>query len=310
MLLFGVLSLVPVIWHTMYTLVLADWENIFLKALIASVVAYLPTYPITLYLCKRDGFVWPWFQRLSIWHGLREYFSATIQLEEELDHKQGYIFCCFPHGACSVNHILTMTDCCGMLSKVHPAPRRDLAASILFYIPLLKELMLFLGCVDARAATAHLNMRKGRSLLIFIGGEKEQLMTQPGSHKIYLKDRKGFVKLAIQYGFHLVPMYVYGENEAYSVSNILLGFRQWLQQQFQIGICICWGRFGSPIPYKVPLTVEIGKPVPVQQKARDDISDDDVSAVHTQFVAAMDTLFERTKSKHGVYPADTRLQIC
>lgn len=31
-------------------------------------------------------------------------------------------------------------------------------------------------------------------------------MTKPGSHKIYLANRKGFVKLALQYGCDLVPM--------------------------------------------------------------------------------------------------------
>ena len=31
-------------------------------------------------------------------------------------------------------------------------------------------------------------------------------MTKPGSHKIYLLSRKGFVKLALQYGCDLVPM--------------------------------------------------------------------------------------------------------
>jgi hypothetical protein len=49
-------------------------------------------------------------------------------------------------------------------------------------------------------------LKKGRSLLIFIGGEKEQLMSENGKHKIYLKHRKGFVKLALQHGAHLIPM--------------------------------------------------------------------------------------------------------
>lgn len=63
-----------------------------------------------------------------------------------------------------------------------------------------------LGCVDASSATCHYNLKRKRSILIFIGGEKEQLMTEPGSHKIYLLNRKGFVKLALQYGCDLVPM--------------------------------------------------------------------------------------------------------
>ncbi len=66
--------------------------------------------------------------------------------------------------------------------------------------------MLWTGCVDAGAATANYNLKKDRSLLIFIGGEKEQLMSENGQHRIYLRHRKGFVKLALQYGAHLVPM--------------------------------------------------------------------------------------------------------
>jgi hypothetical protein len=56
-----------------------------------------------------------------------------------LDNEQLYIFCCFPHGPCSINHLLTMSDCCGMLSKTYTGQVRKLAASILHYIPIVKE---------------------------------------------------------------------------------------------------------------------------------------------------------------------------
>ena len=79
------------------------------------------------------------------------------------------------------------------------------------------QLLLWLGCVDAGASTANYNLKKGRSLLIFIGGEKEQLMSENGKHKIYLKNRKGFVKLALQHGAHLLPMYAFGENDVHTI---------------------------------------------------------------------------------------------
>lgn len=45
------------------------------------------------------------------------------------------------------------------------------------------------------------------ALFLFISGrEKEQLMTAYGEQKIYVNNRKGFVKLALQYGAHIVPM--------------------------------------------------------------------------------------------------------
>lgn len=68
------------------------------------------------------------------------------------------------------------------------------------------QLLLWLGCVDASSSTAHFNMVKGNSLLIYVGGEKEQLMSESGKHSIYVLHRKGFVKLALQYGADLVPM--------------------------------------------------------------------------------------------------------
>lgn len=68
------------------------------------------------------------------------------------------------------------------------------------------QLLLWLGCVDAGSSTAHFNLKRGRSILIFVGGEREQLLTTPGEHIIFLSTRKGFIKLALEYGVNLVPM--------------------------------------------------------------------------------------------------------
>ncbi len=113
------------------------------------------------------------------------------------------------------------------------------------------------GCVDASSSTAEYNMKKGYSLLIFVGGEKEQLMTKPNEHKIYLKSRKGFVKLALKHGADLVPMYAYGENECYTISNFASGFRIWLQHKFQIGLPIMYGLWGTLMPYRVKMVIEV-----------------------------------------------------
>ena len=44
-----------------------------------------------------------------------------------------------------------------------------------------------------------------------------------------------FIKLALEYNCSLVPMYLYGENEVYINSHFMLGFRKFLQKNFQIG---------------------------------------------------------------------------
>lgn len=105
-------------------------------------------------------------------------------------------------------------------------------------------------------------------------------MTAYGEQKIYVNSRKGFVKLALQYGAHLIPMvrplivliilstltilmvlsipkYAFGENESYYSLNILMGFRKWLQANFHLGIPLCYGRWGSLIPNKGRMHVEV-----------------------------------------------------
>ena len=67
-------------------------------------------------------------------------------------------------------------------------------------------MMLWLGNVDASSHTANYNLKRKTSLMIFVGGEKEQLLTKPRENKIYVKSRKGFIRLALKYGAHLVPM--------------------------------------------------------------------------------------------------------
>lgn len=108
--------------------------------LLSALLAYLPTYPVTSHLSQHGGLKVRWVQTfpLGCWF-FKRLLGASINLEEKLDHNKQYIFCNFPHGTCSVNHVLTMTDCCEMLTKHHTGDRRDLAASVLFLIPIVKE---------------------------------------------------------------------------------------------------------------------------------------------------------------------------
>ena len=242
---------------------------------------------------------------MPLWTLLSQYFSASVVTESPLDPSKQFIFCMFPHGAFSWNHFLTMTDCCGFLSKIYTGPRRDLVASILFYIPGLRELCLFLGCVDASASTAVYNISKGRSIFIYVGGEKEQLMTEPWKHKIYLSSRKGFIKLALQHGIPLVPMYCFGENECYSEINLFFSFRKWLQNKFKIVVPFVYGRGFTLIPYKVKLTVEIGNPLEFSRASNP--TQVQIDQLHERFAKEMLRLFDRTKERNGF--ASAKLEI-
>ena len=94
---------------------------------------------------------------------------------------------------------------------------RDLVASITLAVPGYRELLMWLGCVDAGKATAKRVLRKGYHMYVLPGGEAEQLMTQYKKHRVYVKRRKGFVKLAVENGASLVPVYAFGGGGGLSV---------------------------------------------------------------------------------------------
>jgi hypothetical protein len=129
----------PVVGYFAYNYLINSYDPI-RSFCYAAILAYLPTYFITDHLSKHGGMKSRWVQTLSFgnWY-FKRLLGASINLEEKLDHDKKYIFCNFPHGTCSVNHVLTMTDCCEMLTKHHTGDRRDLAASVLFLIPIVKE---------------------------------------------------------------------------------------------------------------------------------------------------------------------------
>ena len=85
------------------------------------------------------------------------------------------------------------------------------------------------------------------------------------------------------------------------------GAREWLQHKFQLGIPLVYGRWGL-LPLKVKVHIEVGKPVLVTKKRKEDITQADIDGLHSKFVQSMQDLFEKTKGKHGCTP-DIKLKI-
>ena len=135
-----------------------------------------------------------------------------------------YILGVFPHGLNADFRILAD----GLLAHVLPQTAsnvRTLAATVLSVIPVVREMALWTGCVDASKPVAKRCLRQGLSLYIFPGGQQEQLRTTHGKEIVYVKRRKGFVKLALEFGVPLVPAYVFGASDLYRTSSFALSAR-------------------------------------------------------------------------------------
>jgi 1-acyl-sn-glycerol-3-phosphate acyltransferase len=178
---------------------------------------------------------------------------------------------------------------------------RVLTATAAFRIPVIREMWLWSWCIDASKRVAVRALSRGTSLLLYPGGEKEQLLTQRGRHRVYLASRKGFVKLALQHGCSIVPIYVFGETDLYHHFDLGLRTRQWVVSRFGAAIVLISGSLGL-----LPLTAVSGPPIAVPSPIAEP-TQSQIDELHERYVRALLELFDGHKAKYGY--ADARLEI-
>ena len=114
-----------------------------------------------------------------------------------------------------------------------------------------------------------------------------------------LMGRKGFVRLALRTGAHLVPVYCFGNSDAFALAT-LPPWLALLSRKLRISLTFFHGRYGIPLPYPVKLTFAHGEAVSLSQV--DEPSDAMVDEAHSRFVASLRAAFEATKM-HAGYPS-------
>lgn len=155
---------------------------------------------------KKSGRPWPWFVNLPIVRYVLEWLPMQIRRTAELDPAQLYVFACHPHGTLAFNRGVVGFSTDTLWNAAFPGVKfRVLTATAAFFVPFIRELWLWSYCIDASKPTAvrALEVEKS-SLFVYPGGEREQLETVYGEHRVFLKSRKGFIKLALEHGAHLV----------------------------------------------------------------------------------------------------------
>ena len=62
-----------------------------------------------------------------------------------------------------------------------------------------------------------LKVKKGIATVLVPGGARESLNGEKDQIRLVLKNRKGFIKLAIKHGVPLVPTFSFGEQRVYDL---------------------------------------------------------------------------------------------
>eukprot|EP00644_Phytophthora_capsici_P003756 jgi/Phyca11/15670/fgenesh1_pg.PHYCAscaffold_15_\ len=92
---------------------------------------------------------------------------------------------------------------------------RWISAENLFYFPIMRDILHWMEFSSSTKTSMQSIMNTGQNLCLLPGGFEEATLYQRGKHRVYIKKRFGFIKLALQHGYDIYPAYTFGEEYTY-----------------------------------------------------------------------------------------------
>ncbi|XP_049597631.1 2-acylglycerol O-acyltransferase 3b [Syngnathus scovelli] len=299
-----------------------QWVLTFLFLGVSSIILMVALMFTSLWLFPTLYFIWlvidwqtpekggrrnPSVRRWKVWEHYRNYFPIKLVKTAELNPNKNYILGCHPHGVMSMGAFGCFNiECCGF-TDAFPGMYVSLAVLAgLFRIPLLRDYLMAAGlCPVSKPSLGYLLSKSGtgNAVVIVIGGAAESLASYPGVQTVLVKQRKGFVRLALEYGADLVPVYSFGETELYHQVMFpegSLGRR--LQDLFKkimgFGPCLFIGERWALLPSRTPITTVVGSPIHVPQRIKP--TEEEVDHYHKLYMDGLSNLFHEHKVSCGL----------
>jgi hypothetical protein len=135
------------------------------------------------------------------------------------------------------------------------------------------------------------------TIVLYVGGIAELFLTDETDERLYLRKRKGFIKLALQQGVDVVPVYLFGNTNALSV--LKTGFLAAISRKLQISLTYIWGKWYLPIPRDCKLLYASGQPLGMPHIL--DPSQADIDKWHEKYCSEVMRIFEKYKEKVPEY---------
>nr|QBG05560.1 diacylglycerol acyltransferase [Chromochloris zofingiensis] len=148
------------------------------------------------------------------------------------------------------------------------------------------------------AAAVDVVRRPGVGVGVMVGGIAEMFLQRPDREQIKLRERKGFVRISLEHGADILPVYIFGNSAALDFGPPWL---QRMSRKLRASIGVMYGVAGLPVPRRVPIMMAVGAPVQVGPRLSRDHPDFEarVDEIHTKVVSEIERVYYTHRSKYG-----------
>jgi hypothetical protein len=253
---------------------------------------------------RRHEWVINWIRCNPIWKHFAGYFSAQLVKTAELDPAQKYILGYSGHGVYAFS-LMTNVFHNRDFDNVYPGIKLmgcTLPAN--FWFPIWRDYLLSAAISSCDSSSLKYRLKHegaGAAMLIALGGAEEFKYMKEGTMDLVIKKRKGFAKIALQTGVHLVPMIGFGENEIFSLIEhpIFQPLHKVFHLIFKASAPLFKGKLFGLLPARHPLVTVVGKPIPVQQVLQP--TPQQVDELHQTYLNELQKLYDEFKDRYHSY---------
>ena len=111
-----------------------------------------------------------------------------------------------PHGILSLGFVFLATS-----TELDSSNVKWLVTDALIQLPFIRDFCAWIDAWEVNKTRMTEFMKKGENVALLPGGFQEATLYLRDRHRAYARNRKGFIKYALQYGYAVIPVYVFGE---------------------------------------------------------------------------------------------------
>jgi len=141
-------------------------------------------------------------------------------------------------------------------------------------------------------------MKLGNDIALPPGGFEEATLTSPNHDRVFIKKRIGFVKLCLQHGLAIRPVYCFGEKALYWNLQGGFDFRINVLNKNGLPAIVTWGHPLIPLLPRSNVDMKIVVGAPMVMPKIEDPTNEVVKQWHDKYMAALTKLFEDHKESY------------